>query len=197
MNKDKTEPSVHAPAEDNSHATRLVVWPPVIKKPSRPPKAKGPHRIIVFLASGAYSGLSPFAPGTVGTAAAIPLYLILANLSNIKYLIATLAVIIIGIWVAGQGEKISETKDPSWIVIDEIAGFLVTMAFVPFSFSKPWTIVAGFLLFRFFDIVKPYPVRLIERRMPGGWGVVLDDVAAGIYANFFLHLLWWSPFMPN
>ncbi|MBF0495279.1 MAG: phosphatidylglycerophosphatase A [Deltaproteobacteria bacterium] len=149
------------------------------------------------MASGAYSGLSPFAPGTVGTAAAIPLYLILANLSKASYLISTLVVIIVGIWVAGRGEKISETKDPSWIVIDEIAGFLVTMAFVPFTFSKPWTIVAGFLLFRFFDIVKPYPVRLIERRMPGGLGIVLDDVAAGIYANIFLHLLWWSGLMPS
>lgn len=89
------------------------------------------------------------------------------------------------VWIAGRAEAALGRKDAPTIVIDEVAGMLVTLAGVPFS---PGAVVAGFVLFRAFDVLKPWPARLIERRLPGGWGVVLDDVAAGVYGNLTLQL---------
>ncbi len=88
--------------------------------------------------------------------------------------------------VAGEAEKLLNTKDPGCIVIDEIAGMMVTFLGLPFDMV---TALAGFLLFRVFDILKPFPIRLLERRLPGGLGVVMDDVAAGVCANVVLRIL--------
>ena len=143
-------------------------------------------KFIRVMATGLGTGLSPFAPGTVGTILGIPLYLLFALFSPTLYLLSTIAFCFFAVYISGEAEKLYGEKDPSKIVIDEIAGFLVVMLFVPVS---PYTVAAGFILFRFFDILKPYPIRLMEQRLPGGYGVVADDVMAGIYAAIVLQLV--------
>ena len=138
---------------------------------------------IVFLATGAYSGFFPFMPGTVGTVVGVILFIILSSLSLPVYVLTTLAIIALSVWVSERAEKIFKKEDASEIVIDEIAGFLVTMAFLP----NDWRyIAAGFVLFRVFDIFKPYPANRINDNVHGGVGVVFDDIVAGIYANLVL-----------
>ena len=141
---------------------------------------------IKFFATWGGSGYSPFASGTVGTLAAIPLYLWLSRLSLPLYLITLLAFFFFACWVSGKAEIIFNEKDSGKIVIDEVIGFLVTMIAIP----PDWRyILAGFLLFRFFDIVKPPPANWFDQKMKNGYGVVLDDVAAGVYAWLCLALL--------
>ncbi|OOG25208.1 phosphatidylglycerophosphatase A [Thioalkalivibrio denitrificans] len=144
---------------------------------------------VHFLAFGFGSGLSPWAPGTAGTVAAIPVYLLLQPLPLWAYLLATLLVILAGFWLCGVSARRLGVHDHPGIVWDEIAGFLVTMIAAPAGW---WWVVIGFVLFRFFDIVKPWPVRWVDRRMHTGAGIVLDDVVAGIYALAVMQLLaWW------
>lgn len=134
---------------------------------------------IKLFATWGGSGYSPFASGTVGTLAAIPLYFWLARLSLPLYLITLLAFFFFACWVSGKAEIIFNEKDSGKIVIDEVIGYLVTMI----AIQPDWrNIIAGFLLFRFFDIVKPPPARWFDQKIKNGYGVVLDDVAAGIYA---------------
>lgn len=144
-------------------------------------------RLVTILATWFGSGLSPVAPGTAGTLAAIPLYLLLSSVSLPVYLAFTLAFTLLACWVSGRAQTIYNASDPGRIVIDEVAGYLVTMA----ASGPPTllTVLAGFLLFRIFDIIKPFPARLIDRRMKNGCGVVLDDIVAGIYAWLGLQLL--------
>ncbi len=138
--------------------------------------------VILFIAQGAYSGKSPFAPGTAGTGVGVLLYLLVKGLGTAWYLAAAAAVIVIGIWTAGRAEVLLGQKDGPSIVIDEIAGYLVAMFLVPSGWGF---IVAGFFLFRFFDIAKPWPLNRFED-LHGGVGVMLDDIGAGIYANAFV-----------
>lgn len=138
---------------------------------------------LLFLATGFFTGYAPFAPGTVGTAVGVAFYWCFSHLSPLLYLITTIAFVFLSAWAADQAEQMLQRKDAPVIVIDEICGFLVTMLFVPFSVT---TVLAGFLLFRVFDIGKVFPSRWIEATVPGGWGVVLDDVVAGVYANIVL-----------
>ncbi len=145
------------------------------------------NRLILFVAQGAYSGRSPFAPGTAGSVVGVLLYLLLAGLSPAGYLAACMVMIAVAIATAHEAEKLLGTKDPGVIVIDEIAGFLVSMILVPRGWA--W-IAAGFFLFRFFDVVKPWPVKRLQD-LHGGPGIVLDDVGAGIYTNIVLQLAVW------
>ena len=131
-------------------------------------------------------GKVPFAPGTFGSLLGIPLYYLLWKVELWQFLIVTLLFIVFAIWIANAAEKILGKKDPGSIVIDEIAGQLVTFIGIPFS---PLTAVTGFILFRIFDIWKPYPIRAMERKIPGGAGVVMDDVIAGIYGNIALRVI--------
>jgi len=143
------------------------------------------ERLILFFASGFYSGYAPVASGTFGTLVGIALYLLLSRFSLILYSILTVAVSAAGIGLASKAETILGEKDSGIIVIDEIAGFLITMWGLP----PTWRMVAaGFLFFRFFDVLKPFPVRWIDRNIPGGWGVMFDDLLAGVYANLTLRL---------
>jgi len=145
-------------------------------------------KTVIFIATGAYSGYSPIAPGTAGTVAAIPLYLLISTLNPFYYATIVLALIPLSFWSSGVAEEIFEAKDSGKIVIDEIVGFLVTMFMVPAG----WTyIIAGFFLFRFFDIAKVYPANKLEK-IGGGAGVVADDIMAGIYANLALQILVFS-----
>jgi len=143
-------------------------------------------KFIILSASWFGTGFSPFASGTVGTLGAIPLYLLLATIPLPLYLLTLLAFSFFSCWASGQAEEIFGEKDSGKIVIDEVIGFLITMTAVPPSWLS---IVAGFLLFRFFDITKIPPARFFDQKMKNGYGVVLDDVVAGIYACLSLHLL--------
>jgi len=136
-----------------------------------------PSRPEHWLAYGFGAGLSPMAPGTMGTLLAIPIYLILANLPSLVYAVALAALIAVGIWACGKVAAESEQDDPPAIVWDEVVGFLVAMAAAPVV-SLAW-IIMGFLLFRLFDIYKPWPVSWAEKRLKGGLGIVADDLIAG------------------
>jgi len=141
-------------------------------------------KIAVFIAQGAYSGLAPIAPGTAGTVVGVLLYLLIKDFGTQAYGAVCVAVIVIGTWAAGHVDRLFGAKDDSTIVIDEIAGFFVSLFLIPFSWGN---VAAGFFLFRAFDIVKPWPLRRLER-IPGGLGVMLDDVGAGIYTNIVLQV---------
>jgi phosphatidylglycerophosphatase A len=142
--------------------------------------------IVIFLATGFYVGYSPLVPGTTGTLAVIPLYLLISHLSSPYYLAILLSSMCIAIWASDRAEVIFQSKDCRHIVIDEMVGFLVVMIAVPPTWRN---ILLGFFLFRALDIIKPFPIRYIEERLRGGYGVVLDDIIAGIYASLIIHVL--------
>jgi phosphatidylglycerophosphatase A len=140
---------------------------------------------VLFLAFGFGSGLAKKAPGTCGTLAAIPVYCLFAQSSLLVYSLLTLAATLIGISLCGiAADKLGE-HDFGGIVWDEVAGYLITMWFVPFSWQAT---LAGFILFRIFDIIKPWPIKWVDQQVHGGLGIMLDDVLAGIFAG--LILLW-------
>jgi phosphatidylglycerophosphatase A len=138
---------------------------------------------IHFLAFGFGSGLSPIAPGTFGTLAAIPIYLLFSHVGLVAYIALTVFVTLIGIWICGESSRLLGVHDHGGIVWDEIAGYLITMLFAPAGWI--WLVI-GFVLFRLFDIWKPYPIRWIDKKVSGGLGIMLDDVLAGIYALIVL-----------
>lgn len=141
-----------------------------------------------FIAFGFGSGLMSRAPGTWGTVAAIPVYLLLANTPWYAYLIATLAAFMLGVLVCNKVSQALGEHDYPGIVWDEVVGYLLTMFLAPHGFG--W-IVAGFVLFRIFDIWKPQPIRLVDERVHGGLGIMLDDVLAAIPAWIIMQLLAW------
>jgi phosphatidylglycerophosphatase A len=141
---------------------------------------------IKIFATWGWSGYSPVASGTVGTLAAIPFYLLLARLPLPIYFLTLTTFFFLACWVSGRAELIFQQKDSGKIVIDEVVGYLVTMIAIPLDWRY---IVVGFFLFRFFDIVKIQPARWFDRHLKNGYGVVLDDVAAGVYAWLALWLL--------
>jgi phosphatidylglycerophosphatase A len=135
-------------------------------------------RLAHVLATWFGCGHFPKAPGTAGTLGAIPLYLLLRPYGHGAVLLAAVLITAIGIWAADVVAKNLGTKDPQIVVIDEVAGVLLTLSVAP----PTWTaLVAGVVLFRIFDQTKPFPARTAERKLPGGWGIVLDDVAAGVW----------------
>lgn len=141
---------------------------------------------VKFLATWGGSGYAPVASGTFGTLAAIPFYLLLAHLSPPLYLLTLTAFFFLACWVSGRAEIIFQEQDCGKIVIDEVVGYLVTMTAIPLDWRY---VVAGFFLFRFFDIAKIPPARWFDRQLKNGYGVVLDDVAAGVYSWLSLWLL--------
>ena len=143
---------------------------------------------IHLLSLGFGSGLSPYAPGTMGTLVAIPLYLLLSQLELMPYLIVVVAGFLIGIYLCDKTSKALGVHDHSGIVWDEIIGYWITMTAVP-ALTWQW-IVAGFVLFRFFDIVKPWPVKIADKRVPGGFGIMFDDLLAGLYALACMQISW-------
>lgn len=133
---------------------------------------------VHFLAFGFGAGLSPFAPGTVGTLVAIPFILLMSGLSLPIYLAITLAVTILGILLAHYSSRWLGVHDHGGIVIDEIAAMMLVMAFFPIDFKN---LVLAFFLFRFFDVVKPWPIRKLDEKVHGGLGIMIDDTLAAIY----------------
>ncbi len=145
--------------------------------------------IIKFLASGFYTGYFPVASGTIGSLVGILACFLIQDISFTSYAIVTILILIAGIYISGEAEKIYQAKDCSYIVIDEIAGIFFTFLYLPMDISF---LIAGFLAFRFFDILKPFPIRLIDEKIEGGWGIMFDDVLAGIYANILIRLIGWG-----
>lgn len=144
---------------------------------------------VHFLAFGFGSGLSPKAPGTMGTLAALPVWYLLAQLPLAGYIAGLLLVIAVGPYLCGKTARDLGVHDHGGIVWDEIAGFLLTMLLVPVSI---WTALIGFALFRLFDIVKPWPIGWLDKHVHGGTGIMLDDLVAALYAGVCIHgLLWW------
>ncbi len=142
-------------------------------------------RAATLIASYFYVGFIPVIPGTFGSLAAFTLYFALISLNQWRlYVLGVTLICAIGVWAANRVEADSKIVDPSFVVIDEVAGQLITLFLIPFSWIY---LPAGFLLFRAFDILKPFPARRAEE-LPGGWGIMLDDIFAGIYANLFLQL---------
>jgi phosphatidylglycerophosphatase A len=144
------------------------------------------NRFILLLATGFGVGNSPVAPGTMGTFLSIPIYLFLSQIPSPLYELTLLTFFFLSSWISEQAQKYWGKKDDQRIVIDEMMGFLITMLWVP---RTTLFIIMGFFLFRFFDIFKPFPIRRLEAKCSGGFGVVLDDVIAGVYANISLHLI--------
>ncbi len=141
---------------------------------------------VRFLAAGCGAGYSPWAPGTAGTLAAVPLAWLWTHLPVAGHLALLLVAVPAAAWLCGVAARQSAQKDPGWIVLDEMVGFWVAVALVPPSLFAYGVAV---VLFRVFDILKPPPAGWIDRRIGGGWGIVLDDVAAGLMARVVLELL--------
>ena len=144
-------------------------------------------RLIMFIASGAYTGYLPKAPGTWGSILGVGLWFGLQRLELLPYFVVVAALFVVGTACAGSAEKILDRGDPGIVVIDEIVGQLITLAAAPFH---PTAALLGFVLFRIFDIFKPFPVNWLDNHIHGGLGIMLDDVAAGVYALLTLQLLW-------
>ncbi len=139
----------------------------------------------VLVATGFGSGLAPFAPGTFGTAASLLLFLFIGTQSFI-YLGLCLIAFIIGIWICDVATAQLGMHDHPGIVWDEFVGMWITMAMVPVSWK---TLLAGFLLFRLFDVLKPWPIKWLDQQVSGGFGIMIDDVLAGVFAWLCLNLL--------
>jgi phosphatidylglycerophosphatase A len=144
-------------------------------------------RLIVAIATGLYSGMLPKAPGTWGTLFGLIPWYFCRNLALPVYLGVIGALFVIGSLVAGSAEKIFDRPDPGIIVIDEIVGLFVALTLAP---KHPLAWVLGFLLFRLFDVLKPFPINWLDSHLHGGIGIMVDDVVAGIYALICLQVIW-------
>lgn len=144
------------------------------------------------IATGFGTGYLPKAPGTWGSLLALPLHFFLRQLTPGYYALALTGIFLLAVITAGQAEKILNRKDPGVVVIDEVIGMLITLIAAP---NNPLFWLLGFLIFRFFDIFKPYPIRLIDQRVNGGIGIVLDDVMAGIYSLIVLQIFCYAIIM--
>lgn len=144
---------------------------------------------VYFIAFGFGSGLMPVAPGTWGTLAAIPLYLLLVGSHWSIYLLFTILAFILGVWVSDKVSQDLGVHDYKGIVWDEVVGYLLTMFLAPQGLS--WMLL-GFILFRIFDIWKPQPINYVDQKVHGGLGIMLDDVLAALPAWLIIQILAWS-----
>jgi len=145
------------------------------------------EKITVLFSTGFYTGYFPIAPATFSTLTlGVAIYLLISRLNPSIYGAFTLILFFLAVWLSDKSEKIFQRIDCSYIVIDELVGFLITMFLVPFNWIY---IVLGFFFFRFFDIIKPPPANFFNNRKKGGLDVVLDDVIAGIYSNLLLQVV--------
>lgn len=142
---------------------------------------------IHFLALGFGSGLSPLMPGTVGTLAALPIvWLMVSYLTPLLYLLMTILVCLVGVWLCQRTADDMQVHDHGAIVWDEIAGYMIAMLAVPLSWQNMFV---AFVLFRFFDIVKPWPISWLDKQVHGGLGIMLDDILAGVFSLLIMHAL--------
>jgi len=152
------------------------------------------RHFIPLLATGLGVGYSPIAPGTLGTLITIPIYYFLSNIPSPLYELTLLTFFFFSVWISENAEIFFGKRDDQRIVIDEMMGFLITMLWVPRTILF---IIMGFFLFRFFDIFKPFPIRRLEAKCSGGFGVVLDDMIAGVYSNIILQIISYFTLSPG
>ena len=143
-------------------------------------------KTVLFLATGFGVGNIPFTPGTLGTIIGLPICLLVGRFHGYIALWSSVIFIILAVLLADRAEKILQKKDPGCIVIDEIAGIMVVFIGLPLNV---FSVLVGFFIFRALDILKPFPIRSLENRLPGGAGVVADDVLAGIETNILLRII--------
>jgi phosphatidylglycerophosphatase A len=145
-------------------------------------------RLALLISTFGYVGFFPIAPGTAGSLAGLALYVPVRWVGAPTIEAAAIALVFgLGVWAATRAEALLGASDPGPVVIDEVLGMLITLAWMPLSLGG---IVAGFLLFRIFDVLKPFPARRLED-VPGGWGIMLDDAMAGVYGQLTLRLCAW------
>jgi phosphatidylglycerophosphatase A len=143
-------------------------------------------RLAVAIATVGYLGFVPFVPGTWGSAAGVLFFVAMRSRGTPGYELGLIAAVaVVGTWAADRAERELARKDPGPIVIDEVLGMLLTLALLPASVP---VVSAGFVIFRLYDVLKPFPVGRLERA-PGGFGIMLDDALAGVYANVTLRFL--------
>ncbi len=152
------------------------------------------QNISILISSFFYIGFFPYAPGTAGSVAAFLLYVLLLRLLNPLYYFALcLFIFILGIYFSSKAEKISGISDPPFVVIDEALGYLAVMSgflWTSFSFLHSFIYAfCGLILFRFFDILKPFPIRIIDKKVRGGFGIMLDDLAAAVFSLIVLRFI--------
>lgn len=143
------------------------------------------RNLVLIISSFFYSGYFPFASGTAGTIATIPLYYLLTKTNNMVYAITVVILYFLGIWASNYAAVIHKKKDPKQVVIDETVGFLITMMFIPFTLKR---LIVGFIIARALDIWKPFPARQAED-LYGGNGIMADDAITGIYGNILMWML--------
>jgi len=160
-------------------AKKMVYVPPPI------PEAVW-HDPLYFIAFGFGTGAMPWAPGTFGTLVGVCFYLLLSALPSKLYIVCVILLTLVSVWICQKVDKKIGVHDHPGMNLDEVIGFLVTMILVP---SHWLWIILGFILFRFFDIVKPWPIRWLDEKVPGGWGIMLDDVVAGIFSCVVLKII--------
>jgi phosphatidylglycerophosphatase A len=141
------------------------------------------EKLVMFLATGFFAGNIPTAPGTCGSIVGLLFCFFLSKADFLPASFIAVLFILFAIWIAGKAEIITKQKDPGCIVIDEVAGIMITLLGLPFNFIS---VISGFFIFRILDILKPFPIRSIEKKLSGGTGIVMDDVAAGIIGNCLL-----------
>jgi len=141
---------------------------------------------VLFLSSGGFIGNIPFAPGTFGSLLGLPLCFILSKINLWVSILFLVIFVSLAIWVCNKAQQLIQEKDPGCIVIDEISGMMLSLTGIPFNLISA---SAGFVIFRLLDIFKPFPIRAIEKKIPGGAGIVLDDIAAGIISNIILRIV--------
>lgn len=140
---------------------------------------------LVKIFASLFVGYSPIAPGTLGTLVGVPLYFALYLQGTKIYIIFATLFFILGIWISSLAETIFNEHDSPKIIIDEVAGFLITMLFIPLKIKF---VILGFILFRTMDIWKPAPISYLQK-LPRGLGIMADDIMAGIYSNIILQVL--------
>jgi phosphatidylglycerophosphatase A len=141
--------------------------------------------LATVVATGLGSGYSPFAPGTAGSAVGLALFWPMRGLSPLALAVAIVLVSAVGVAAAGRVARLAGVEDPGLVVVDEVAGMWVTLWLLPVT---PLIAGLGFLAFRVMDVFKPWPARDLEH-LPGGWGIMADDLMAGVYANLLLRVL--------
>jgi len=164
-------PPEHDPEHDNKQPARQALVRTVFGSPSG------------FLAFGLGAGLSPVAPGTMGTLVAVPFVFALKSLDTPVFWGVLLLLFLLGVRMCGQVSRSLGVHDHGGIVWDEMVGYWLAVAFVPLQWQ--W-LLAAFVLFRFFDIVKPWPIRQLDRKVSGGFGIMLDDIVAALFTVVIL-----------
>ncbi len=144
-------------------------------------------RLALGIGTAGYTGFFPVAPGTVGSLVGVGVFLLAARGGWHGLAVVLISILAAGTWAAGRCAVVLGTKDPSPVVIDEVAGMIISLAFLPRTWG--W-MAAGFFLFRLFDVIKPWPANWADRRLEGGLGIMLDDLVAGIYTWSVLQMAW-------